>query len=556
MTLGNVYADKALSQIPRILSMQDRNEFSPSYGCFDRIFWLDKSIDFPSSILQLNTHNLAMAYSYNYEKNPFYKQEKIKKWAIAGLEYWIKIQHKDGSFDEFYPNEKGWAGPTGFLLYSMLSTYDLLEEHFSPSLKERFFESARKAAQFLAKYDEQGILANHHAMALLAIYYTYKRLGDKSLLEAFNEKFLYFRSLQSSEGWLLEYDGADLGYLSASVSFLAKIYKLADDDPSLQQNILEVVEKAIDFSSYFVYPNRYYAGTIGSRQTLHFYTHGYEVFADKFPLARKIADEMLLGLSEGKLVSPEIMPWRYLGYRVQEYLVTYPDYNPVSDESDIQLPHEKAPFMKFFPDARMGAVKTPHYYLVINLAKGGVIKIFNSKGALIHNDCGIIGELSNGKRITNQWIDISYKVNWSESIISVEGPLHYAPFTYPDPWRMIAFRLLLLTIARNTRISYWLKGVIRNLFITRTKKAPGSFKRTIQYGDTGINIKDEIYLSKPYKEVKRISIGDEFSVRFVPQSMYFQFQELDINGFLLNHEQIEKLNHSKQVTIKRKITSN
>ena len=171
MVSGELYAKKAISQIPRILSTLDRNEFSPAYGCFDRIYWLDKSIDFPSAILQLNTHILALVYSYPYPENIFYKRDKIKKWCFAGMKYWVQIQHKDGSFDEFYPNERGWAGPTGFLLYSMLDSYSLLKDEIPQQLKEELIEASYKAARYLAKYDEAGILANHHAMALLPIYY-------------------------------------------------------------------------------------------------------------------------------------------------------------------------------------------------------------------------------------------------------------------------------------------------------------------------------------------------------------------------------------------------
>jgi len=552
MVLGDVYAQKAISQIPRILSMLDRNEYSPAYGCFDRTYWLDKSIDFPSSILQLNTHNLALTYACAYPSNPFYQKEKIKRWTFAGIDYWIQIQHNDGSFDEFYPNERGWAGPTGFLLFSMLGSYDLLRNEIPPDLEERLLDASQKAAYFLAKYDERGILANHHAMALLPIYYAYKVSGDEKLLRAFNEKFSYFETLQSPEGWLLEYDGADLGYLSATVSFLGKLYKLSDDE-NLKSKILSIVEKAIEFSSYFVYPNKYYAGTIGSRQTLHFYPHGYELFCNKFPIARRIADVLLEGLAEGKLVSPEIMPERYLGYRVQEYLLTYLDYNPITIDEAIRLPYERSPFIKHFDDAKMMAVKRDNCYLVANFAKGGVVKIFNARGDLIYNDCGIIGKFENEKIITSQWIDKDYKVQFTENGGAVEGNMNYAPYQFPTPVKMMALRTALLTLAWNTKLSYWLKGAIRDLFITNTKKAPVQFKREIVISDDKIEIEDKIFKNASDKLLS-INIGDEFSVRYVPQSLYFQLQELEVDGYQLETGLIEKLNSGSGIEVKRTVT--
>ena len=46
-SLRPIYADKAISQIPRLLGNMDRNVFSPTYGCFHRDYWLDKTSDFP-----------------------------------------------------------------------------------------------------------------------------------------------------------------------------------------------------------------------------------------------------------------------------------------------------------------------------------------------------------------------------------------------------------------------------------------------------------------------------------------------------------------------------
>lgn len=551
MNAGELYAKKAISQIPRILSMLDRNELSPAYGCFDRIYWLDKSIDFPSAILQLNTHNLALVYSYQYPNNPFYGKKKIKKWCFAGMNYWTQIQHEDGSFDEFYPNERGWAGPTGFLLYSMLDSYTLLKNEMPQRLKDELGDASYKAAKYLAEYDEAGILANHHAMALLSIYYAYKILEDNYLLRKFYKKFEFFESLQSPEGWFLEYDGADPGYLSATISFLGKLYKLADEE-ELKSRLLETVEKAIEFSSYFVYPNKFYGGSIGSRQTLHFYPHGYEIFSKKFPLARKIADKMLEGLAKGKLVPPEIMPWRYLGYRVQEYLLASLDYNQASTSKDIKLPCEKTELNKFFDDAKILVVKTPNYYLVSNLAKGGVVKIFDPSGELVYNDCGIIGKLENGKIVTSQWIDENYKINSVNNESTVEGELHFAPFKLPTPLTMMAFRAGLLSLGWNTRLSYLLKGIIRNLFITKTKKASVEFRRKIVFNESDIGVEDMIKLKKSEKFVS-LKIGDEFSVRYVPQSLYFQSQELDIGGFSLDLDALEKLNRNKETTFKRMI---
>src|SRR3989338_8403369 len=96
-----IYADKALSQIPRLLSLQDRNPFSPTYGCFKRTYWLDKTVDFPDALPQFGVLSLALVYTQDMPFDPsaglrtqgkpgnIYKdQPKMREWILAGMRYW------------------------------------------------------------------------------------------------------------------------------------------------------------------------------------------------------------------------------------------------------------------------------------------------------------------------------------------------------------------------------------------------------------------------------------------------------------------------------------
>ena len=150
-----------------------------------------------------------------------------------------------------------------------------------------------------------------------------------------------------NEGWSREYDGVDPGYLSATVSFLGKIYQSNPD-----QEIFDILKQSVEFASYFVYPNGFYAGSIGSRNTLHFYPHGFEVFAEKIPLAGSVAVKMLDALNDGKLVPPEIMSDRYVFYRVPEFLEAFVDHHGELDEYP-PLPYEHEAINKFFDQSKI-----------------------------------------------------------------------------------------------------------------------------------------------------------------------------------------------------------
>ena len=299
------YAQLALAEIPRLLSCQDRNSFSPSYGSFNREFWHTRTKCFPDAIAQFGTLSLALVFAYKFPGGEeYYQNKEIKKWALAGIKNWMRIGHIDGSYDEFYPNERGWAGPTGFLLYAILRSYEVLGKDFPANLKNDFFDCIKKSAWFLATREESGVLANHHAMAILPIYQSYYHLKDKDqlfakkLLEKFNERLSVFFNYCYNEGWCLEYDGVDPGYLSGIVSFLSKMQRYMTGDESWKDKLQNIIDRAVYFSSFFFYPNGSFGGTLGSRQTLHFYAHGYELQAKKTHICLPSMRPKLIGVVE------------------------------------------------------------------------------------------------------------------------------------------------------------------------------------------------------------------------------------------------------------------
>jgi hypothetical protein len=284
---------------------------------------------------------------------------------------------------------------------------------------------------------------------------------------------------------------------------------------------------------------------MGSRNTLHFYPHGFEILADKIPLAGAVAEKMLVALNEDKLVPPEIISDRYVFYRVPEFLQSYLDYMPRSENLS-ELPYEKKELDHYFPESRIFVRKTDDKYVIANLAKGGVVKIFNTKsGELLYNDCGIIGELDDGSVVTSQWIDPTYKCKSNELGWSVSGQLNKIPsnklFT---PFKNIIFRSVLLILGWSSLFSHFLKGRIRKTLILGQRKIPASFKRQLTIKDNEISLVDELEINGNIK-FKKISFGDEFFVRYVPQSRYFQSQELKIEGIHLNSQNLSKFNQSK-----------
>jgi hypothetical protein len=544
MNLRDVYAEKAVSQIARLLGNQDRNPFSPTYGCFHRDYWLDKTSDFPDAVRQFGVHSLALVYKHDFPGNIYKGKKKILDWAIAGLRYWVTLQHLDGSFDEFYPYERGWVGPSAFTTFTSVEAFQLLREEIPAAVAAEILGAVERAAQFIisAKAEEDH-LANHHAMACLAVWKAYEVLQKPTLMDGFEKLFKGFQEYHNAqEGWSREYDGVDPGYLSATVSFFAKVYK-NNPDP----RILEILKQSVEFSSYFVYPNGFYAGSMGSRNTLHFYCHGYEVMAGQIPQAAAIAHKMLQGLAEDKLVPPEIMSDRYVFYRVPEFLQAYLDYTP-RPVSLPQLPYERDEFVRYFPQSRIFIAVQGDHYVLSNLAKGGVVKVFDRRrGRLLINDCGVIGQLEDGRTVTSQWVDPEFQCSGDEKGCSVTGSLHMVPSNKLfSLFKNLLFRSALLVLGPVPAFSHWLKGAIRRSLMLGRRPVPVVFRR--QFDLSSMTLVTEISAQEGTR-VKALSVGDEFFVRYVPQSRYFQSQELDVEGVLLNASQLAALNRGETVKL-------
>lgn len=546
------YSEVGLESLPRIISCMDRNRYSPTYGCLHRDYWLYKTSDFSDAVRQFGLHALALAYTKDLPNNSYYQNKKILEWTIAGLLFWSKIQHSDGSFDEFYPNERGWVGPTAFTTYTSIETFNLIKEKISPEKQAIIFNAIKKSAYFISKGDHEGDdLANHHAMACLALWKAYKLTNDLYLEKSYYSALDVFKTYHDyKEGWSKEYDGIDPGYLSATISFLGKIYQ---DNKS--KDILKIVSKAIDMSSYFIYPNGFYGGSLGSRNTMHFYSHGFEIFKDIIPLANTISEVMLTNLSQNRLVPPNIMSDRYLFYRVPELLLTFIDSNKKNNHKQ-KLPYQKNNLTKFFINSKIWVKSSKNHYIIANLAKGAVFKVFCKKSnKLIIDDCGIIGQLYSNKIITSQWVDNNYKIQVDNKSFTVQGVMSYVPSNkYFNIIKLVIFRIVLLVIGW-TSLTHKLKGLIRKILMVGNRRTNIFFTRKLLLKENELIIENKISNLEKNKFIS-LSIGDDFFVRYVPQSRFFQHQELETDGYSLTKEDLNNLHNSKEWSNKRVITLN
>ena len=88
------------------MQLVDRNPYSPTYGSFDRSYWHYRTMDFPCGMYQEFVLPLALVYAYDFPDNPYYRKERVKELALAGIDFARRSSHRDGSCDDYFPYER------------------------------------------------------------------------------------------------------------------------------------------------------------------------------------------------------------------------------------------------------------------------------------------------------------------------------------------------------------------------------------------------------------------------------------------------------------------
>jgi len=550
----NIYKDQVLSSIPRLLSLMDRNRFSPTYGCLDRGYWHYKAItDYPAAVYQQGILALALLYKNNFEGNDYFGNKQLFEWISGGISFWAGIQKKDGSFDEWYPNEHSYVA-TAFTSYAISETVLLLKEELPKGLKEKAIGALIKSGAWLARHKDEVVL-NHTAGAVAALYNIFKLTDDKRYSEALNQAIKTMIKNQSNEGWFYEYYGADPGYLGLSVDFMAKYYKRSGDD-----TVLGPLKKALRFMACFVHPDSSYGGEYGSRNNKSLFPHGLEILADRLEEARYILAAFYRGLLGGRSHCLKRLDDRYLVFFfINNYTQAMLDFK-ARDFIKADTCHS-GESVKTFSDAGLVVKINKLFYMVCNYKKSGVFKIFalnNKHPFLVYSDAGYFGKFNNRKIISSQWLnrpmakntDFSIKDEGRKIIIKIDCPLIYVNYSVPMRKVLIPFRIFNLTLGMSdsiaSRFSVWLKNkmIVKNYF------CPLRLERHIFIEDDKISIRDHIYSAKKLK-FNLFSIERSSTAMHVPSTRYYEPADLQDACCLDKMDFSETLNRKREFSLYR-----
>jgi hypothetical protein len=472
----DLLAREALAQIPKILTLQDRNPHSPTFGCFDRNFWHYKILDFPSGMAQELVWPLALAYALDLPANPYRGAPAVREWVEAGIRYAAASAHPDGSCDDYFPYERA-GGAAAFSLLACLESAELIG--LADPAVLAFFG---RRAEWLSRHHESGRLTNHQALIALCLTLAGRALQTSRWDARRDERLDRVLAWQSSEGWFQEYAGADPGYHTLTLSILARLHELRPE-PRLR----DALESATAFAVELVHPDGSYGGEVGSRNTYNFFPHGFELVGRRIPAALAANDRFLTGLERG--LAPCYADDHIIGHHAWNYLLAWRDFVPERPPSPPRPAGRVA-----FPEAGLLVDRRAGTELFVALNKGGVFKLFRDQ-RLVASDTQVsllVGPTPSGgataraappdsvaARNAVAHLIGDYTRELSADEIVIAGPFGWAKRTGMTPLRLVALRLLMLAGGR--AFPNLVRRLLQRALITGRRDAPFTFMRALRW---------------------------------------------------------------------------
>jgi hypothetical protein len=497
-------AKAALTWIPKILTLQDRNRLSPTYGCFDRNFWHYKIIDFPSGMAQEFVWPLALCHALDLPENPFRKSDTIAEWVRAGILYAARSAHPDGSCDDYFPYEKA-GGAAAFSLLACVESAALLGID-DPDIREFF----TRRTDWLAGHHESGRLTNHQALIVLCIDRVSALLGTTRWSGARETRLQRVLEWQSPEGWFQEYEGCDPGYHTLTISLLAQIY---ENSPTVA--LRTALERAVRLAAEFVHPDGSFGGEYASRNTYNFFPHGFEVFGRHFPEALHINNNTLRGLSAG--LGPCHGDDHIVGHHTWNYLLAWRDFVE-QRPAPAQLPLAGR---RVFPLAGLLVEHRASTSLYVALNKGGAFRFFRD-GACVASDTGVSLRTAAGKIAVCHLVG-DYTPRVEKDSIVVSGTMGWAKMKGMTPLRLIALRVLMLGGGR--LFPNLVRKLLQRVLITGKSTAPFRFRREIAFENSVLVVRDRVE-ADDWAPVEAAAIGCDQTSIYVVMSRTFQHAQL------------------------------
>ena len=508
--MPNPYLDECHQALPRLLSLFDRDPTSSTYGLGDRYYWGWKLIDFGNGTYQGAANGLARLMVNDLLPVGISKTAVARR-INACFDGAAKLMRKNGSMEEAFPHESSFC-VTALVAYDLLTAIELTDHECGE------LEIVRPMIEFLMRADEHhAFISNHLATAAAALQKWAALSGSDTGARAnmFLERIL---DQQSEEGWFNEYGGADPGYQTLCMYYLADVLRMTPDN----ERLAGALNRSSEFLAHFVHPDGSFAGVYGSRHTRFFCPAGMEYMAASTSSAAAICEAMRASISRGSTITlgvfdePNLVPF----FNAYAWAATLAE----SSTSDYTLPCHCDPSETYFGEAGLYTRTTSVGYTVVSTKKGGVFHYVARDGSDVEIDCGLLAMNESGQYYTTQKVGGGEHVEVSEDSLSLSSafyPLRSGP---PSVFQFTVLRGLCLTLMRWGPSREWVKKALVRMLITGARPTRSRNRRVITWPEGRPIVEDQEELDKA-ENLRLVNPKGEFSSIHMASKGYWQLQD-------------------------------
>lgn len=506
----------------RALGEQDASPHSLTSGCFDRRYWAWKLVDFPEATFQRLV--LPLAQLYRDPQSRFHAQPEVLSAVRSGLACAARLQHANGSFDQAFPFEQSY-GATAFLVYPLIEAARLVEEHLSAEERAVADRMTRRGADFLCAHEEtHGEISNHLAGAALSLVAAAERFGDARYDAAAGRRVDGLIAAQSPEGWFPEYGGADPGYQTLCLDYLAAVYARRPSD-----RLSVALNRSLEFLNWFVHPDGSVGGIYGSRRTSLVYLGGLARLAATSGTAAGILDAAAGAMGRGDMAGPATMDAGNLAPMLTSTLtaiMSWPSVQGGPAETSLPrrspdergLPCTTPGARADFPLAGLYVRSGAGFYAVCGAANGGTLTVFSrATRQLLLDDGGYVADTGEGYRLTTQTAGVA---SVTSDAIEIVVPFKRMPAAVPTPGRFLILRVLNLTVMRSIAVGNWVKGRLVAMLMKSGAESGLRLTRRVTWDDQGMQVHDRIENPRQQR-LTALTGGGPFSSIHMASAGYF-----------------------------------
>lgn len=509
------YRKEVYRNLPRLLSLFDTDQTSLSLGMGDRFFWAWGLIDFNNAAFQGAVNGLTCLWKNNLWPYEFDSERFVKRLDSIFLGA-RNSTAKDGSLNQAFPREGSYA-LTAFVAFDMLCAISNADDLIEDTVQDLWLDTVEPMIQYLIRNDEtHGVISNHLAGAVAALVRWDKITGDYRAIQKAEELLSRILEKQSTEGWFLEYEGADPGYQSLCTMYLSDVHQNRTD-----WNLEDNLKKSIRFLWHFAHPDGSFGGVYGSRNTRFYNPVGVLALSDLIPEAGALASFMAKSVDLNQVINLSSVDETNLTPFFNAYCHASVMDEQYRSSSEILLPFQRWEKQRIhFPEAGIIIDKGEDHYTIVNTHKGGVVSHFAKKGESKFDD-GVVFRNKYGALASTQSYNTRNQFVLSEDKVTIESPIIEMPKKSPTPFQFLILRILGLTFFRSYHLRELVKQFLVRLLITRKRNWSFTNKRNIYFGPE-IKVNDESNTPKAFKKINGIK-------RFVSIHMasqgYWQIQD-------------------------------